>query len=44
MSTWTVTITGVFEAATREEALAEFADWLAMPGCIEDGAEVTEEP
>jgi hypothetical protein len=41
MITYTITITGVFDAETEAEALDEFRQWVTMPGCLEQGATVT---
>ena len=38
MFTYTITLTGVFDAETPEDALAEFRDWASQPGCVEQAA------
>jgi hypothetical protein len=41
MTTYTITLTGVFEAEDLAEAYDDFREWAAMPGCVEAGGVVT---
>lgn len=43
MTTYTFTLTGTFEADTRDEALADFEDWLRMRGVAQHAAVTTDE-
>ena len=41
---YTITLTGVFDADSPQEACALFREWASLPYCVEIGAEITPEP
>lgn len=38
-----ISIIGHFDADSQTEAIADFREWIAMPGCVEEGAIITRE-